>query len=58
MEMCGHETRSVFDRYNITTGDDRRRAAEKLDAAAAELGKVVGKVTSFEPAAAVADSAK
>ncbi len=34
MKMCGQETRNVFDHYNITTGDDLRAAATKLDGAA------------------------
>jgi integrase len=47
MQLCGHETRSVYDRYNIVTGDDLRAAAEKLDAANCTSGKVSGKVASI-----------
>jgi integrase len=32
MEMCGHPTRAVFDRYNITDERDLRAAAALLDA--------------------------
>ncbi len=32
MEMSGHETRSVFERYNIISPGDLREAARKLDA--------------------------
>jgi hypothetical protein len=32
--MTGHKTRSVFERYNIVSGDDLTGAAAKLDAAA------------------------
>ena len=34
MTMTGHKTRSVFERYNIVSGDDLTGAAAKLDAAA------------------------
>jgi len=44
MKLCGHETRSVFDRYRIVTGDDLREAAAKLNAAEKATGKVTGKV--------------
>jgi hypothetical protein len=31
MEMTGHKTRSVFERYNIVSHDDLRAAARSLD---------------------------
>jgi integrase len=34
MKMTGHKTRSVFERYNITSDGDLRQAARKLDEAA------------------------
>jgi hypothetical protein len=33
MQMTGHKTRSVFERYNITSGGDLKDAARRLDAA-------------------------
>ena len=32
MQMTGHKTRSVFERYNIVSGGDLREAAKRLDA--------------------------
>jgi len=34
MQISGHRTRSVFDRYDITSDDDMQHAAEMLDDAA------------------------
>jgi len=31
MQMTGHKTRSVFERYNVTSGADLKEAAKKLD---------------------------
>jgi hypothetical protein len=35
MQMTGHKTRSVFERYNITSDADLREAAVKMNAALA-----------------------
>ncbi len=46
MQLCGHETPSVYRRYRIVTGDDLREAAAKLNTATASTGKVSGKVAA------------
>jgi integrase len=46
MKLCGHETRAVFDRYNIVTSNDLRDAVDKLDATTAATIKVPSKVAA------------
>lgn len=45
MKLTGHKTRSVFERYNITSGADKREAARKLDEAAQQSQKSVSTST-------------
>ena len=53
MKISGHKTRSVFDRYNITSDRDLQEATQKLSTYIQEqknplTGKVSGKVIPFE----------
>lgn len=50
MEISGHRTRSVFNRYNIVSSRDLADAATKMEQRHNDaLGKVTGKVAE-EPA--------
>jgi integrase len=43
MQMTGHKTRSVFERYNIVSPGDLREAARRLDAVGHNLGHTQAK---------------
>jgi integrase len=45
MQMTGHKTRSVFERYNIVSADDLLEAAKRLDAA---TGKFQGQSSKID----------
>ena len=40
MQLTGHKTRAIFERYNITSPGDLREAAQRLDAYAAAVAIV------------------
>jgi transposase len=42
MQMTGHKTRSVFERYNIVSVGDLREAAKRLDAATGTISGTIG----------------
>ena len=46
MQMTGHKTRSVFERYNIVSAGDVREAAKRLDAV---TGTISGTIEQSQP---------
>jgi integrase len=54
MQMAGHKTRSIFDRYHIVADSDLREAAQKLETAFPDAtATVLATVRPFEAVAAV-----
>jgi integrase len=47
MELLGHKTRAIFDRYNITSEQDLREAADKV--ASSSVGQALGKTAEVLP---------
>jgi hypothetical protein len=41
MQMTGHKTRSVFERYNIVSAGDLREAAKRLEVAAGTISGAI-----------------
>ena len=51
MQISGHKTRSVFDRYNIVSEADLEQAAKAVeDAYQASVGTNLGTIEGFEQA--------
>jgi len=42
MKITGHRTRSVFDRYDITSEEDLAEASRKLQALAGKIAGTIG----------------
>jgi hypothetical protein len=49
MTMTGHNTRSVFERYNVTSADDLDRAADQLSDVSATAAAVTQTATFPRP---------
>lgn len=57
MEISGYRTRSLFDRYNVTSGSDLAEAARKIEAGSENRDKI-GTTEQNQIASKSADVAK
>jgi hypothetical protein len=48
MQMTGHKTRSVFERYNVVSAGDLREAARHLDAAVGTVSGQSSKIAGLD----------
>jgi integrase len=49
MKITGHKTRSVFDRYDITSEEDLSEATRKLQTLTAATGTITGTIGDYRP---------
>jgi hypothetical protein len=49
MQLTGHKTRSVFDRSDVTSGDDLRAAVGKVSAFTGTLSGTAGRMRPARP---------